>query len=133
MGLLFIIPGFDDTLRLSGKASIVTEPALLESMRVNDRIPSVAIVVAVEEAFLHCAKAFRRSRLWDPTRFQDRGEMDLLMTILLDERTGAPADVAEMRKLDEDLEAGDKTSMSSVSARARARFGRRTGGASRRS
>ena len=111
MGLLFIIPGFDDTLRVNGKASIVTEPALLESMRVNDRIPRVAILVAGEEAFLHCAKAFRRSRLWDPTRFQDRSEMASLMKMLLDQTTGAPEDPAALRKLDEDLEAGYKTSM----------------------
>ena len=111
VGLLFIIPGFDDTLRVNGKASVVTEPALLESMRVNDRLPRVAIVVRVEEAFLHCAKAFRRSHLWDPSHFQDRAEMASLMQILLDQTTGAPSDAAEMRKLDEGLEADYKTSM----------------------
>jgi hypothetical protein len=111
IGLLFIIPGFDDTLRVNGKASVVTEPELLESMRVNDRLPRVAIVVKVEEAFLHCAKAFRRAHLWDPSHFQDRAEMASLMQILLDQTTGAPDDVAAMRKLDEDLEADYRTSM----------------------
>ena len=61
VGLLFIIPGFDDTLRVNGQATLVTDPEILDSMSVNDRIPKLAIVVKVSEVFMHCAKAFRRS------------------------------------------------------------------------
>lgn len=103
VGLLFIIPGFDDTLRVNGKASLVTDPELLESMSVNGRSPRLAIVVRVDEVFMHCAKAFRRSHLWDPDHLQDRREMPSLMNILLDQTTGAPSD-DELRKKDEDLE-----------------------------
>ena len=78
VGLLFIIPGFDDTLRLNGQATLVTDPDLLATMAVNDRTPKLAIVVRVAEVFLHCAKAFRRSRLWDPSTFQDRRDMPSL-------------------------------------------------------
>ena len=104
VGLLFIIPGFDDTLRVNGQASLVTDPEILESMRVNDRVPRLAILVKVSEVFLHCAKAFRRSHLWDPDHFQDRSEMASLSKIILDQTTGAPDDDDEMRKIDEDLE-----------------------------
>ena len=104
VGLLFIIPGFDDTLRVNGQANLVNDPELLESMSVSDRIPKLAIVVKVNEAFLHCAKAFRRSHLWDPDHFQDRGEMPSLVKIILDQTTGAPSDATEMRKLDDELE-----------------------------
>ncbi|WP_090877788.1 pyridoxamine 5'-phosphate oxidase family protein [Bauldia litoralis] len=104
VGLLFIIPGFDDTLRVNGKASLVTDPDLLESMSVNGRSPRLAIVVRVDEVFMHCAKAFRRSHLWDPDHLQDRREMPSLMNILLDQTTGAPSDDDEIRKKDEDLE-----------------------------
>jgi hypothetical protein len=106
-----MVPGFDETLRVNGKASVVTDPELLERMQVNDRQPKVAIVVKVDEAFLHCAKAFRRSHLWDPAHHQDRKEMPSLMKILLDQTTGAPADEAEMAKKDADLEADYRTSM----------------------
>ncbi|MEM9574895.1 MAG: MSMEG_1061 family FMN-dependent PPOX-type flavoprotein, partial [Pseudomonadota bacterium] len=75
VGLLFMIPGFDDTMRVNGKAKITRDPALLEQLAVRDKSPTVAIVVDVSEVFLHCAKAFRRSKLWDPTQFQDRNEM----------------------------------------------------------
>ena len=104
VGLLFIIPGFDDTLRVSGQASLVNDPEILKSMSVNDRIPKLAIVVKVNEVFMHCAKAFRRSQLWNPDHFQDRGGMPSLSKIILDQTTGAPSDEGEMRKLDDELE-----------------------------
>jgi len=103
VGLLFVIPGFDDTLRVSGEARLVTDPRLLETMRVNDREPRLAIVVSVREVFMHCAKAFRRSRLWDPDHFQDRRDMPSLSKIILDQTTGAPDDAA-MQEIDRDLE-----------------------------
>ena len=103
VGLLFIIPGFDDTLRVSGEARLVTDPALLSTMTVNDRVPKLAIVVTVREVFMHCAKAFRRSHLWDPAHLQDRRDMPSLSKIILDQTTGAPGD-DEMQKIDADLE-----------------------------
>ncbi|HWA17791.1 MAG TPA: pyridoxamine 5'-phosphate oxidase family protein [Devosia sp.] len=110
VGLLFIIPGFDDTLRVNGTARLVTDPALLRTMSVNDRVPKLAIVVTVREAFLHCAKAFRRSHLWDPAHHQDRSTMPSLMHILLDETNGVPGE-AEMRREDEGLEEEYKQTM----------------------
>ena len=104
VGLLFIIPGFDDTLRVNGQATLVTDPEILDSMSVKDRIPKLAIVVRVSEVFLHCAKAFRRSHLWNPEHFQDRDEMPSLSKIILDQTTGAPSDDGEMRKIDDELE-----------------------------
>lgn len=104
VGLLFMIPGFDDTMRVNGKAQITRDPDLLEMMTVNDRRPVVAIVVHVEEVFLHCAKAFRRSRLWDPSQIQDRSDMPSLVKMILDQTTGAPEDPEEMKKIDADLE-----------------------------
>jgi PPOX class probable FMN-dependent enzyme len=104
IGLLFIIPGFDDTLRVNGRATLVNDPQLLESMGVKDRVPKVAVVVDVEEVFLHCAKAFRRSHLWDPSSLQRREEMPSLSKMILDQTKSAPRD-EDMRKIDDDLEA----------------------------
>jgi PPOX class probable FMN-dependent enzyme len=66
VGLVFLIPGRGDTLRVNGRARLVTEPSLLESMAVKGHRPVLALVVDVEEVFHHCAKAFLRSRLWEP-------------------------------------------------------------------
>lgn len=111
VGLLFIVPGFDDTLRVNGQAVLVTDPELLETMRVNDRTPKIAIVVSISTVFLHCAKAFRRSKLWNPDHFQDRSEMPSLVKIILDQTTGAPDDEGEQRKLDDALEDEYKKTM----------------------
>lgn len=102
--LLFIIPGFDDTLRVNGEASLVKDPEMLRSMSVEGRVPKLAIVIRVREVFLHCAKAFRRSHLWNPEHFQDRREMPSLSKMILDQTTGAPGDDHQMRRIDEDLE-----------------------------
>jgi uncharacterized protein len=111
VGLLFVIPGFDDTLRINGTATLTTDPDLLESLAVNDRRPTLAIVVSVVEVFLHCAKAFRRSRLWDPDARQDRKEMPTLLKMILDQTTGAPQDPVEMQVIDDGLEADYRGSM----------------------
>lgn len=104
VGLLFMIPGFDDTLRINGTAQLTRDPELLSMMEVKGRTPTIAIVVTVKEVFLHCAKAFRRSKLWDPNAQQDRSDMPSLVNIVLDQTTGAPSDATEMKKLDDELE-----------------------------
>jgi PPOX class probable FMN-dependent enzyme len=64
VGLLFFIPGIDETLRINGTAQISQDPALLAAAAVNGRPPRVIILVSVKEAFLHCGKALKRSKLW---------------------------------------------------------------------
>jgi uncharacterized protein len=111
VGLLFMVPGFDDTMRVNGKARISRAPELLQSMAVNGKTPTVGIVVSVDEVFIHCAKAFRRSKLWDPTQHQQRSEMPSLLNIILDQTTGAPDNPEEMKKIDEGLEEAYRSSM----------------------
>ena len=111
VGVLFLIPGFDETLRVNGTARLTRDPELLALLAVNDQTPTLAIVLSVREVFLHCAKAFRRARLWNPESLQDRREMPSLMQMILDQTTGAPQDPKAMRKLDDDLETDYQKSM----------------------
>ena len=78
VGMLFMIPGMDETLRINGSAQIVCEPAVLERLAVDNRPPKLAIVVHIEECYLHCAKAFLRSHVWDPERYMPRCELPSL-------------------------------------------------------
>jgi len=64
VGLLFLIPGVDETLRVNGRAAVRDDEDLRARFAVDGRLPRTVIDIAVEEAFLHCAKAFMRSRLW---------------------------------------------------------------------
>ncbi|WP_200919425.1 pyridoxamine 5'-phosphate oxidase family protein [Microbacterium sp. Leaf288] len=104
VGLLFIIPGSDDTLRVNGHARITTAPDLLEPMAIKGRSPKLALVVDVTEVFLHCAKAFKRSRLWDPAEQIHKGELPSLSKMIRDQTGAAPTSEAEMQRIDEDLE-----------------------------
>ena len=64
VGMLFFVPGFDETLRLNGVAEISMDAALLSRWEVDGKRPKSALVVTVQEAFLHCGRALIRSRLW---------------------------------------------------------------------
>lgn len=100
VGLLFLIPGFDETLRVNGRAVLSCDDADLAACRDERRLPKIAIRVAVHEAYIHCAKAFMRSRLWDPGALVDRSLMPTIGEIIRDQ-TGSEAPVeteAEMRR-----------------------------------
>ena len=75
VALLFIVPGVTDTFRVNGRATIVTDPELLEPCAVEGKVPKVGLRIEVEEAFTHCSKAFLRASLWDPERYVDRSEL----------------------------------------------------------
>ncbi|GAB3690563.1 MSMEG_1061 family FMN-dependent PPOX-type flavoprotein [Saccharopolyspora tripterygii] len=66
VGLLFLIPGLRETARVNGSGYATDDPEVLARMQAQGRTPELAIVVRVEEAFLHCGRALLRSRLWDP-------------------------------------------------------------------
>ena len=72
IGLLFLVPGSEETLRVNGRARIVRDPEWLARLAAHGKVPQLAIAVEVEEAFLHCAKCVKRSGLWEPARWPDR-------------------------------------------------------------
>jgi uncharacterized protein len=71
VGLMFIVPGKGETLRVSGTARVVRDAWLREQMAVDGRLPELALVVTVEEAFVHCTKCMVRSRMWQPDSWND--------------------------------------------------------------
>jgi PPOX class probable FMN-dependent enzyme len=82
--LLFMVPGVDETLRVVGRASISVDPAVLDRCPIDGMRPNVAIVVAVETAYIHCAKAFRRGGVWHPERWPDASDMAKPACMLID-------------------------------------------------
>ncbi len=75
VGLLFVVPGVGDTLRVNGRAAIVTDPELLEPLSVEGKTPRLGLLIEIDEVFTHCSKAFLRAQLWDPERYVDRSEL----------------------------------------------------------
>lgn len=85
IGLLFLIPGMDETLRVNGNGRITTDDALRARFEVDGKLPQSVIVVEVGSAYMHCAKAFMRSQLWQPATWPDRKAMPTLGQILKDQ------------------------------------------------
>lgn len=75
VGLLFVVPGVGDTLRVNGRATLVTDDELLAPSAVDGKVPKLGILVDADEVFTHCSKAFLRSQLWDPERYVERSEL----------------------------------------------------------
>ena len=84
VGLLFIIPGIEDTLRVNGRATIVKDEELLDLTAHQGQRPVLTIAVQVQEAFLHCAKAFKRSHLWDADSQVPRNKLPSLAQMVQD-------------------------------------------------
>ena len=96
IGMIFIVPGMRETLRVNGTATIVRDPELLESLAIDGKLPWLAIVVDVKEAFLHCPKAFLRSKLWDAATWPDRDSLPSMACILNDHALAGRGNVKEM-------------------------------------
>ncbi|MCZ7426138.1 pyridoxamine 5'-phosphate oxidase family protein [Micromonospora sp. WMMA1949] len=70
VGLIFLIPGRTDTLRINGRARLIADAPWFADMEVKGHRPVLAVEVAIEQIFYHCAKAFLRSELWQPETWQ---------------------------------------------------------------
>lgn len=85
VGLLFMVPGFEETLRVNGRATVVRDADVLGQTAARGKTPTVAIGVEVEECFLHCAKAFKRSGLWREGEWPERSTLPSLGQIFRDQ------------------------------------------------
>lgn len=71
IGMMFVVPGVLETLRLWGSATLVQDPEILEACAIDGRLPKTAVVVAVQECYIQCGAALRRSGMWDPDTWPD--------------------------------------------------------------
>jgi PPOX class probable FMN-dependent enzyme len=85
VGLLFLIPGMDETLRINGEAKVTVDAGLREKLAAEGKLPAAVVVVAVKAVYMHCAKAFMRSELWHPASWPDRKSLPTLGQILKDQ------------------------------------------------
>ncbi|MEX2481002.1 MAG: pyridoxamine 5'-phosphate oxidase family protein [Gammaproteobacteria bacterium] len=113
VGVLFLVPGFEDCLRVNGRARVVRDPQLLEAATVKGKTPAIGILVEVDEAYLHCAKAIRRSRLWDEASQHDRSELPSLGKMILEQTAAANSqpDDAVVAQVDEFIEENYRTAL----------------------
>lgn len=106
IALLFLIPGIGETLRVNGRAAISVDPDLLQGFAINGKLPRSVLLVHVETAFYHCAKAIVRSKLWDEASKVDRKSLPSSGTILAEISQGKLGGESYDRKLPELIKSG---------------------------
>lgn len=95
VGLIFLVPGIDEVMRASGRATISREPALLAEMAVNGKRPKLAIVIALDEVFFHCGTALKRAGLWNAARQVDRTAFPSYAEVIYKRRPDRPLEQIE--------------------------------------
>ncbi|MGG0718536.1 pyridoxamine 5'-phosphate oxidase family protein [Robertmurraya massiliosenegalensis] len=101
VGLLLFIPGLGETLRINGKASIIKNSDILAKLTARGKTPLIGIRVEVEECYIHCAKAFKRSGLWEPDTWFDKQAMPSAAQIIYDH-----AKMSSVEEIEQRLEEG---------------------------
>jgi PPOX class probable FMN-dependent enzyme len=102
VGLLFVIPGTTETLRVNGRAEITKDPELLEQLAARDKPAVLAIRVDVESVFFHCAKAFLRSKLWKHETWPEKRKISFGRMVA--PKLGAEGDEALIASIDEAID-----------------------------
>jgi PPOX class probable FMN-dependent enzyme len=95
VGLIFLVPGINETLRVNGRASLTRDAVLLTPLAAQGRVPTVGLFVEVDEAFFHCGKALIRSKLWDASTQIERSRFPTLGRIIAEQTEAVSVDVAE--------------------------------------
>jgi PPOX class probable FMN-dependent enzyme len=101
IGLIFIIPNVDETVRVNGRAYITSEPELLASMAVQGRAPKLATVVEIDQVYMHCARSFLRSGLWKPESWPDPDTIPTLGAIVCEQKDLPPPDESAGKRQEE--------------------------------
>jgi PPOX class probable FMN-dependent enzyme len=97
VGLLFMVPGVDETLRVNGSAELRDDPDLTDRFAASGRSPRIVVQITVRQAYLHCGKALMRSRLWDPDARIERTELPTMGQMVRDQTgSGTVETQAEM-------------------------------------
>jgi PPOX class probable FMN-dependent enzyme len=101
VGLLFIIPNVDETVRVNGRAFITADPELLASMAVQNRAPKLAMIVEIDEVYMHCARSFLRSGMWKPQTWPDPDTIPTLGAIMCEQKDLPPPDESQGKRQEE--------------------------------
>tara|TARA_B100000686_G_C16583279_1_gene859312 strand:- start:332 stop:934 length:603 start_codon:yes stop_codon:yes gene_type:complete len=95
IGMIFFIPGFNETLRVNGTAEITMDLKILERLAVNGKVPKSGVLVDIEEVYLHCGKALIRSKLWDSASRVERNAMPTMGQMVADQVAGVDSKEVE--------------------------------------
>jgi len=101
VGLLFVVPGIEEAVRLNGRATISTDPELLELLAIQGKTPKLGIMIEVDEVYVHCARALLRGKLWDTGSWPDPDTVPTLQAIWNEQKNLPPPDESEGKRQEE--------------------------------
>ncbi len=101
MGLIFIIPGVDETLRVNGRAFLTADTELLGTMLVQGKAPKLATIIEIDEVYMHCARAFLRSGMWKPEKWPDPDTIPTLGAIMCEQKDLPAPDESQGKRREE--------------------------------
>jgi uncharacterized protein len=104
VGMIFLVPGRGDTLRVNGRAAIIRDQEVLSRLAMRGKDPKVALGVEIEEAYLHCPKAFIRSSLWEPSTWSDPQKLPSFAQMLWDQIPSAHGGAASVDEYARELQ-----------------------------
>lgn len=102
VGLLFLIPGTDETVRVNGRATLSTDPELCERLAMQGKPAQVVVIVEIAEVFTHCARSILRSKIWVPETWPDTDTIPTLMAMLSEQKHLTPPDETGGNKRNEE-------------------------------
>lgn len=101
IGVIFIIPAVDETVRVNGRAFLTSDPELLGQMTIQGKTPKLATIVEIDEVYMHCARAFLRSGLWKPESWPDPDTIPTLGAIMCEQKELPPPDESRGKRMEE--------------------------------
>lgn len=101
VGLLFLVPGTDEMVRVNGRARISADPEMCESLAINGKSPQLVVVVEIEEAFTHCARSILRSKVWEPSSWPDPDTIPTLAAMMAEQAGDVLPDEREGKRNEE--------------------------------
>lgn len=101
VGLLFLIPGTDETVRVNGRATLSTDPELCARLSQQGKPAQIVVIVAIEEVFTHCARSILRSKLWQPEAWPDTDTIPTLMAMLSEQKNLEAPDESQGKRNEE--------------------------------
>jgi PPOX class probable FMN-dependent enzyme len=98
IGLIFVVPNVEETVRVNGRAFLTDDPELLESMQIQGKTPKLATVVEIDQVYCHCARAFLRAGLWKPETWPDPDTIPTIAAMAAEQKGWEPPDESQGKR-----------------------------------
>jgi PPOX class probable FMN-dependent enzyme len=101
IGLIFVVPNVEETVRVNGRAFLTDDPELLESMQVQGKTPKLATVVEIDEVYVHCSRSFLRAGLWKTETWPDPDTIPTISAMYAEQKGWEPPDESQGKRQEE--------------------------------